>query len=314
MLHELPEPVVPRPGAAEDPQYRQRSPAPCKRPVEKKLYLTFVLSDGDSIPILLTRQWYRWDDPARGKVPFGWEHQPLLADLAPVVFEYYYQTMTDKDRLICGPSGAGYTHPGEMPNLDWFIGQTREYLRRTDLHCVGVCADWDEPAARAIVGGVPEAIGFFHGWGEEPNRKMLLVQGKPYFPYWLCLDQPERSPNKTKDAAYFAQEAAKLRRIVERSGAALLRGGPFELLLEHAQRRAEAAGRPWQGNSVRGASSPTSSSRRGRLLRRPDRAGARRKSSAHARHEHVAGAAPDKHPLLGHHLPHPTGDAWGRNG
>ena len=136
-------------------QYRQRSPAPCKRPVEKKLYLTFVLSDGDSIPILLTRQWYRWDDPARGKIPFGWEHQPLLADLAPVVFEYYYETMTDKDRLICGPSGAGYTHPGEMPNLDWFIAQTREYLRRTDLHCVGVCADWDEPAARALVGGSP---------------------------------------------------------------------------------------------------------------------------------------------------------------
>jgi hypothetical protein len=47
---------------------------------------------------------------------------------------------------------------------------------------------------------------------------MLLVQGKPYVPYWLCLGQPERSPNKTKDAAYFAQEAAKIRRIVERSG------------------------------------------------------------------------------------------------
>ena len=199
-------------------QYQQRSPAPCKRPVEKKLYLTFVLSDGDSIPILLTRQWYRWDDPARGKVPFGWEHQPLLADLAPAVFEYYYETMTDKDRLICGPSGAGYTHPGEMPNLDWFAAQTRDYLRRTDLHCVGVCADWDEPAARALVRGVPEAVGFFHGWGEEPNRKLLLVKGRPYVPYWLCLGQPEQSPNKTKDAAYFVQEAAKVRHIVERQG------------------------------------------------------------------------------------------------
>ena len=199
-------------------EYRQRSPAPSKRPVEKKLYLTFVLSDGDSIPILLTRQWYRWDDPARGQVPFGWEHQPLLADLAPVVFEYYYQTMTDKDRLICGPSGAGYTHPGEMPNLDWFIGQTREYLRRTDLGCIGVCADWDERAAKALARGIPESVGCFHGWGEEPNRKLLLTEGKPYVPYWLCPGQPEQSPNKTKDAAYFAQEAAKIRRIVQRAG------------------------------------------------------------------------------------------------
>ena len=35
----------------ETEQYRQRSPAPCHRPVEKELYLTFVLSDGDSILI-----------------------------------------------------------------------------------------------------------------------------------------------------------------------------------------------------------------------------------------------------------------------
>ena len=310
LLDELPKPVVPGPGASRRrTQYRQRSPAPCKRPVEKKLYLTFVLSDGDSIPILLTRQWYRWDDPARGKIPFGWEHQPLLADLAPVVFEYYYETMTDKDRLICGPSGAGYTHPGEMPNLDWFAGQTREYLRRTDLHCVGVCADWDEPAARALVGGVPEAVGFFHGWGEEPNRKMLLVQGRPYVPYWLCLGQPEQSPNKTKDAAYFAQEAAKLRRIVERHGAALLRGGPFELLLEHAQRRAQVAGSPGQRHSVRSAAARPVPPDVGRLLWGSDRAGAGGVSSAHARHEHAAGAAPDEHPLL---RPPPAASNWSR--
>ena len=241
-------------------QYRQRSPAPCKRPVEKKLYLTFVLSDGDSIPILLTRQWYRWDDPARGKIPFGWEHQPLLADLAPVVFEYYYETMTDKDRLICGPSGAGYTHPGEMPNLDWFAAQTRDYLRRTDLHCVGVCADWDEPAARALVRGVPEAVGFFHGWGEEPNRKLLLVQGRPYVPYWLCLGQPEQSPNKTKDAAYFAQEAGQGSPHRGATGTALLRCGSPELLLEHAQRRPQAVSSPWQRHPVRSAAArPVSS-------------------------------------------------------
>ncbi len=199
-------------------EYRQRSPAPCSKPVEKKLYLTFVLTDGDSIPILLTRQWYRWDDPARGKIPFGWEHQPLLADLAPVVFEYYYQTMTENDRLICGPSGAGYTHPAEMPNLDWFIDQTRQYMRSTDLHCVGICADWDERSARAMIRGIPEAVGFFNGWGEEPNRKLLLAGGKPFVPYWLCLSPLEQSPNKTKDAEYFAQEAARIRRIVQRSG------------------------------------------------------------------------------------------------
>ena len=136
-----------------------------------------------------------------------------------MVFEYYYETMTDKDRLICGPSGAGYTHPGEMPNLDWFAGQTREYLRRTDLHCVGVCAEWDERAARALIGGVPEAVGFFHGWGEEPNRKMLLIHGQTLRPL-LALPGPARTEPKQDQGQppTFAQEAGKIRRIVERTG------------------------------------------------------------------------------------------------
>ena len=199
-------------------KYRQRSPASSHRTVEKKLYMTFVLSDGDSIPILLTRQWYRWDDPARGTIPFGWECQPLLADLAPVVLEFYFQTMTVKDRLICGPSGAGYTHPGEMPSLNWFTGQTREYLRRADLHCVGVCADWNQPAAEAMLRGVPEAIGFFHGWGEERSHNILFVEGRSYAPYWFSPAQPQDSHKSVKDAAYFAREAAKLRETVKHSG------------------------------------------------------------------------------------------------
>ena len=179
-------------------EYRQRSPAPCRRPVEKKLYLTFVLSDGDSIPILLTRQWYRWDDPARGKVPFGWEHQPLLADLAPVVFEYYYQTMTDQDRLICGPSGAGYTHPGEMPNLDWFIGQTREYLRRTDLNCIGVCADWDERRPRRWLAGSRSLSDSSTAGERNPTASCSWPKASPTCPTGFARGSRSRAPTRPR--------------------------------------------------------------------------------------------------------------------
>ena len=81
-----------------------------------------------------------------------------------------------------------------------------------------MCAPWDEAAARAYAHGVPEAVGFFHGWGEAPARPLLMARGTPYLHYWLCPARPDAKKRETKDAAYFAREGAKLRRIVEREG------------------------------------------------------------------------------------------------
>ena len=193
----------------------QRRPRRGAKKVERKVYLTFVLSDGDSIPILLTRQWYRWDDPARGRVPFGWEVQPLLFEIAPAVLDFYYETATELDRFVVGPSGAGYVHPSGLPNLDEFVSETARLMRALDLRCGTVIdSDFPERGGRALCEGVAEAVGFFWGWGACPRLPIRTLSGKPYLAYWLC---PPR-PKGRKDVAYYRAVAEEIERIARREG------------------------------------------------------------------------------------------------
>ncbi|MBM3472752.1 MAG: hypothetical protein FJX75_05700 [Armatimonadetes bacterium] len=182
---------------------------------ERKAYLSFVLSDGDSIPILLTRQWYRWDEKARGQVPFGWEMQPLLDRIAPAVQEYYFETATDNDEFILGPSGAGYCHPSSLPDPSVLFRETQQGLRELSASVVGVIdSKLDAESAAFLSKGVPNAAGFFHGWGGTPTARPLFGAGKPHMQYRVCPPSPEGP----KDAAYYAKVADEIRRIATMDG------------------------------------------------------------------------------------------------
>jgi hypothetical protein len=95
---------------------------------EGKVYLSFILSDGDATWCLYSFQEGHWPDSARGQAPFGWEVQPLIHKLAPDIFTYYVEQATDQDALI-GGFGAGYNYPNLMAQDDLerylnFVGET----------------------------------------------------------------------------------------------------------------------------------------------------------------------------------------------
>jgi hypothetical protein len=199
--------IRPRTTSLKQPPRRKIAP-------ERKVYLSFVLSDGDSIPIDITRQWYRWTESARGKVAFGWEIQPLLARIAPVLLEYYYDDASPQDEFILGPSGAGYTNPSLMPNLDAFLRDTEEGLRATDSRVVGIIDDRKTEVERKFSRQLPSATGFLYGWGGSPTAQVSLVSGKPHCDYRLLLPEPTGK----KDDAYYAGVARTVREIVRREG------------------------------------------------------------------------------------------------
>jgi hypothetical protein len=181
----------------------------------KKAYLSFVLSDGDSIPILLTRQWYRWDEKARGSVPFGWEMQPLLDRIAPVVQEFYFETATEDDEFILGPSGAGYCHPSSLPDPSAFFEDTRQGIRNLSASVVGVVdRKLNAESAALISKGVRNAAGFFLGWGGIATARPILAGGKPHMQYRVC----PPSPDGPKDDAYYQKVAEEIRRVVAMDG------------------------------------------------------------------------------------------------
>ncbi len=116
----------------------QSQPQVATPKLEKKIYLTFTFSDGDNLQYDQHRLRTIWDDPNRGKVPLNWTISPFLIDAAPVMLHYYQSTQTPNDLLVAGPSGAGYTYPGDLPSaaLSAFTKRTGQYMTRAGLNVI----------------------------------------------------------------------------------------------------------------------------------------------------------------------------------
>ena len=54
------------------------------------------------------------------------------------MYHYYQSTQTPNDLLVAGPSGAGYTYPGDWPSaaLSTFTKRTGDYMTRAGLNLI----------------------------------------------------------------------------------------------------------------------------------------------------------------------------------
>jgi len=137
-------------------------------PLENKIYITFLISDGDA-PV----NWYDfylwryWDDPQRGKFPLTWTVGPTVYDVIPDIMDYYYSLANENDYFVCA-FGAGYAFMdiyGEMyENREeiWesFLGLTRDYMEKMGLDCLWTHHEGEE---------------YFRIYGERLNLKCILA-------------------------------------------------------------------------------------------------------------------------------------------
>jgi len=91
-------------------------PTPPKPSLQNKIYVAFILSDGDNLQFIEHLQRKLWSNADRGKVPIGWTVSPAMLDAMPGAMNYLWSTATDNDELISGPSGYGYTYPNIWPD------------------------------------------------------------------------------------------------------------------------------------------------------------------------------------------------------
>ena len=110
---------------------------PAKPALENKIYFSFTFSDGDNLQYVqhaMKEAGQLWPNSKRGEVPINWTCSPALLDAGPAILNYFYQTSTPNDLLICGPSGLGYTYPliweKDTAGRDKLI----EYMKRTDSY------------------------------------------------------------------------------------------------------------------------------------------------------------------------------------
>jgi hypothetical protein len=95
-----------------------------------------------------------WNNPDRGSVPIGWTLSPAMVDAMPGALNYLWQTSTNNDNLISGPSGYGYTYPNSWTDqqlLEQFVSKTESYNQRAGFRVVTI---WN-----TITGGISQNTG-----------------------------------------------------------------------------------------------------------------------------------------------------------
>lgn len=129
-------------------------PIPPKPTLQNKIYVGFILSDGDNLQYVEHLMRKLWNNPDRGSVPIGWTVSPAMLDAMPGALNFYHSTSTPNDNLISGPSGYGYAYPNLWPGqkkLNEFVSKTEDYNVRAGLRVITI---WN-----TITGGIDKKVG-----------------------------------------------------------------------------------------------------------------------------------------------------------
>ena len=123
---------------------RKKPAPPLPKLDANKDYLSWVISDGDNLPVLMTNNFPQlWKESTRGKVPLGWSLSPSASVLIPDIVSYYYDSATPNDEFLSAVSGVGYTYPvlygdrysdrDRQKVFDGFLRQTATYMKRSGM-------------------------------------------------------------------------------------------------------------------------------------------------------------------------------------
>ncbi len=152
---------------------------------DNKTYVVLAVPDGDNVDFVSGRMRELWSEPERGNrtMPLAWSINPLLADLAPPLLDWYYDTATPFDRFIAAPSGAGYlypdyTGPGDLPA---YLSLTDRYMAAADLDVVWLLnaftaseIPYSDETLSAYVGGV-HPVGIVLDYDDQPRTRDAWV-------------------------------------------------------------------------------------------------------------------------------------------
>jgi len=106
----------------------------------EKVYVTFLMSDGDNAQFDYNRMLDLWRDADRGKVPLGWTISPALMEMAPDLLAKYIQDAASsaKDDLVMGPSGYGYCNPARLAHSEKFFALTGRAAKATGISAAAI--------------------------------------------------------------------------------------------------------------------------------------------------------------------------------
>jgi hypothetical protein len=145
-------------------------------PLQNKVYVALILSDGDNIQYMQHVLKMRWDSSTRGTLPIGWTVTPMAAEMDPMMFNFYWNTATTNDCLVSGPSGAGYTHMEKWGsvNLAGFAKLSDPYLQHSGLRIITIWDNVTTGIAQAFATNCPTLLGLTSQSGADSSVNLGL--------------------------------------------------------------------------------------------------------------------------------------------
>ncbi|MBE3577597.1 MAG: hypothetical protein IMX00_07880 [Limnochordales bacterium] len=143
-----------------------------------RVYVSYILSDGDNLQAWLHFFRKYWDSPLRGEVPVGWTIGPLALELMPDVLDYLQQTRTPADVFLCAVSGIGYAyleHYGEALEAPeearaGFLALTAKYMDSLGIDMIWPMAA-SGPVSEAMLTEyaqhLPDLVAIFPDYGQR---------------------------------------------------------------------------------------------------------------------------------------------------
>jgi hypothetical protein len=130
-------------------------------PVENKVYVAMIFSDGDNIQYMQHAMKVNWESPIRGTIPIGWTASPMCVDMDPAMLDWFWSTATTNDCLVSGPSGAGYAHINHWPAnyAEQFTKVSAPYLEKSGLRVITIWDQVTRPVARDFAKNCPTLLG-----------------------------------------------------------------------------------------------------------------------------------------------------------
>ena len=161
--------------------FEPREPPPIP-PLENRIYVAFSMTDGDNLTYIHLHMVDRWQDPARGTFPLGWEMNTTLQSISPAAYRYYRATASPNDAFIGPVVGIGYMYPNLHPDLPRFLELSRAAYKRHDYRNIWLITN-ELAVADDVITTYSEAMdieGVFQDyWGSIDRGWYLASDGTP---------------------------------------------------------------------------------------------------------------------------------------
>jgi hypothetical protein len=178
------------------------SPVPKRPKLENKVYATIYISDGDNIQYCQHAMAKIFEQNGRGKMAMNWTISPALADISPMMLNYYYRKATTNDCFVSGPSGMGYSMPfngldtgsgsyynSSGPKLTPYIQLTQRYIEKAGLRVITIWDNISTAQRKAFADNCPYLYGLtINDYERQSGRLPYAVQSGwlPIAPQYPC--------------------------------------------------------------------------------------------------------------------------------